>query len=152
MKRALPLINEARNPPTVGPLFVSGRTLAPRLGPSGTRIGGEGQGEYGGKDSTRRPSATALMDLAEPGRLAGDGDDRHQVAGRGDVAEREHVRSAGRTPPGVDEHASNRIQFSAGQVPRQIVGRRVLTPPERCTSDEKAPHRFESKRSLSVAN
>src|SRR5271165_2577744 len=67
MKRALPLINEARNPPTVGPLFVSGSTLAPRLGPSGTRIGGEGQGEYGGKDSTRWPATTALMDLASQG-------------------------------------------------------------------------------------
>lgn len=60
----------------------------------------------------------------EPGCLAGDGDDRHQVASRGDVAEREHVRSACWTQPGVNAHAPNRIQFSAGQVPRQFVDRR----------------------------
>ena len=64
MKRALPLINEVRNPPTVRPLLVSGSTLARRLGPSGTRIAGEGQGGYGGKELTQLPATTTLIVLA----------------------------------------------------------------------------------------
>jgi hypothetical protein len=44
MNRALPLIEEVMPSPTTKPDLPNGKTLTPRLGPSGSRKGGVGQG------------------------------------------------------------------------------------------------------------